>query len=164
MVNIKGLDKEKVVEALKNEVNRRMAEPGMYRPVFGGEISLGQFCKRATVDLNGDEFDERQYDKVFGESAAQRAVDSVRAELEGGGEAAGNTDGGKKELFDEEKVKRVKEAIKEIIDILAELSPEESLAVIMFLKMTLMGPMGGIAGMMPCGPFAPRFPFKGRFG
>ena len=45
------------------------------------------------MDLSGDEFDERLYDRDCGEGAAQRAVDSIRAEREDGGDAAKNADG-----------------------------------------------------------------------
>lgn len=139
MVDIKGLDKARVAEALRHEAERL-----------------------AIVNLNGDEFDERSYDEAFGKGAAQRAVDSinnVRAERESGGDDAKDAGGGKKELTVEEKVKMTKEAVVKILDILKELPPDVCDATVMYLQMSLPGPMGGMAGMLG-GPF----PFRGRFG
>ena len=70
MVDIKGLDKARVMSALCAE---------------------GRDDSDWRVDIFADEFDEGEYDKLFGEGAAQRAVDSVRAELEGSKDTAGNT-------------------------------------------------------------------------
>ena len=140
------------------------------------------------MDLSGDEFDERLYDRDCGEGAAQRAVDSIRAEQEGGKDAAGNEDGEKKELTMEEKVKLTKDTIGKVMDILMEAPPDVATAACVMLKTMLPGPSaGGMIGMlgMMGGPFAPPmggllgmktsvhiadeldkapFPFKGRFG
>lgn len=136
MVDIKGLDKARVMEALKNEAIRSADAPEMHRNVFGGEISHEQSCKRVTADLSGDEFDERGYDSIFEEGAAQRAVDSVRAEREEGKDAAGNTDGEKKELTMEEKAKLTKDTIVKVLDILMEVPPDMASTVRVILKLS----------------------------
>ena len=138
------------------------------------------------VDLSGDEFDERLYDRDCGEGAAQRAVDSVRAEKESGKNTAGNADGEKKELSMEEKVELSRVTIIKILEILEELPPDVGATTCTMLKTMLPGPsMGGLVGLMMGGPFEPPmggflgmktsvhiadeldrapFPFKGRFG
>ena len=70
MVNIKDLSKERVMEALKREAERRLTASGSRRIALGGEISFERLIERATVCLCGDEFDERVYDKICGEGAA----------------------------------------------------------------------------------------------
>lgn len=164
MVDIKGLDKARVMEALKNEAIRSADAPEMHRNVFGGEISHEQSCKRVTVDLCGDEFDERGYDSIFGAGAAQRAVDSIRAEREEGKDAAGNTDGEKKEPPLEEQAEMTKEAVHKILDILKELPPPCFAAACMTLKMALPGPMGGMSAasalLLMDGLFSPSEMFR----
>ena len=114
------------------------------------------------MELSGDEFDERLYDRDCGAGAAQRAVDSIRAEREDGGDAAGNTDGEKKEPSMEEQVEMTKEAVHKILDILKELPPPCFAAACMTLKMALPGPMGGMAvALMMAGPLTP--PQFGKF-
>jgi len=105
------------------------------------------------VDLSKDEFDERLYDRDCGEGAAQRAVNSARAEQKDGGDGAKNADGEKKELTMEEKVKQAKDAIGKILDILIELPPDVAVTTAMMLKTMLPGPgpMGGLAGLMMMG-------------
>ena len=115
------------------------------------------------VDLSWDEFDERLYDRDCGEGAAQRAVDSVRAEQEGGKHTAGNADGEKKEPSLEEQAEMTKEAVHKIMDILDELPPASRAVASMTLKMVLSGPgmMGGMAGLlMMGGPFPPSELFR----
>ena len=161
-VNIKGLDKARVTEALKNEAIRSADAPGICRNVLAGEISHEQLCKRVTVDLCGDEFDERRYDSIFGKGAAQRAVDSIRAEQEGGADAAKDARGEKKEPSLEEQAEMTKEAVHKILDILKELPPTSFAVACMTLKMVLgPEPMGGMAGMlMMGGPFSPSALFR----
>ena len=114
------------------------------------------------MDLSGDEFDERLYDRDCGEGAAQRAVDSVRAEQEDGGDAAKNADGEKKEPSLEEQAEMTKEAVHKIMEILKELPPASFAVACMTLKMALgPEPMGGMAGMlMMGGPFSPSALFR----
>ena len=114
------------------------------------------------VELSGDEFDERLYDRDCGEGAAQRAVDSIRAEREDGGDAAKNADGEKKEPSLEEQAEMTKEAVHKIMEILKELPPASFAVACMTLKMALgPEPMGGMAGMlMMGGPFSPSSLFR----
>ena len=163
MVNIKDLSKERVMEALNREAERRLTASGSRRIALGGEISFERLIERATVCLCGDEFDERVYDKICGEGAAQRAVDSIRAEREDGGDAAKNASGEKKKPTMEEKVELVKGAVDKILGILTELPPDVCTATVMYLQMRLPGPgtMGGLAGlMMMGGPFSPSALFR----
>ena len=144
MVNIKGLDKMRVLKALYDN----------------SEKGYGEFL-RIAPDLSGDEFDERLYDRDCGEGAAQRAVDSIRAEKEGSKDTAGNTGGEKKELTMEEKAELSRTTIIKILEMLKELPPDVSAATCTMLKMTLPGPMGGMAGlMMMGGPFSPSALFR----
>lgn len=124
-----------------------LLEKGTYLGYVGGRVMK--------VELSGDEFDERLYDRDCGADAAQRAVDSIRAEREDGGDAAGNADGEKKEPSLEERAEMTKEAVHKILDILKELPPPCFAATCMTLKMALPGPMGGMAGLMMAGPLAP---------
>ena len=200
MVDIKGLDKARVLKSLYEhshvqglgafqavhmgvptlEYFAGLLEQGTYFDYLGGRV--------LKVELSGDEFDERLYDRDCGEGAAQRAVDSVRTEQEGGKDAAGNKDGEKKELSMLEKAELSRTTIIKILEILEELPPDVGMVTCMMLKMDLPGPnLGGMAGMlgMMGGPFAPPmggllgmktsvhiadeldkapFPFKGRFG
>ncbi len=98
MVDIKGLDKALVLKALYEQSHAQ----GLGGLVHAGVPTLEYFAgllERETyfdyvggrvlkVDLSGDEFDERLYNRDCGEGAAQRAVDSVRAEQKSGGDAA----------------------------------------------------------------------------
>ena len=144
MVDIKGLDKARVLKALC-ERSEYLREEMMQ------------------MDLSGDEFDERGYDSAFGAGTAQRAVDSVRTEKEGGGDAAGNADGEKKELSMEEKAELSRVAIIKILEMLKELPPDVCATTCMMLKMALPGPlMGGLVGLMMGGPVAP--PMGGFLG
>ena len=156
MVNIKDLSKERVMEALKREAERRLTASGSRRIALGGEISFERLIERATVCLCGDEFDERVYDKICGEGAAQRAVDSIRAEQEGGADAAKDARGEKKEPSLEEQAEMTKEAVHKILDILKELPPTSFAVACMTLKMVLSGPVSSMTEMlMMGGPFSP---------
>ncbi len=130
------------------------------------------------VDLSKDEFDERLYDRDCGEGAAQRAVDSIRAEKQDGGDGAKDTDtakdadGEKKELTMEEKAELAKDTVGKILEILKEVPPDVSFAAFTYLKMSLQGLgnmgippiMGGLFTPPMGGLFGGPFPFKGRFG
>ncbi len=174
MVDIKGLDKARVLKALYE--HSHVQGFGVFQAVPDGVVTV-EHCEMLLgsqtyfdylhgrvmkVELSGDEFDERLYDRDCGEGAAQRAVDSIRAEREDGGDAAGNTDGEKKEPSLEEQAEMTKEAVHKILDILKELPPPCFAAVCMTLKMALPGPMGGMAAaMMMAGPLTP--PRFGKF-
>ena len=113
------------------------------------------------VDLSGDGFDERLYDRDCGEGAAQRAVDSIRAEREDGGDAAGNADGEKKEPSLEEQAEMTKEAVHKIMDILDELPPAAHIVASMTLKMALSGQVSSMTELlMMGGPFSPSALFR----
>ena len=198
MVDIKGLDKAKVLKALYD--HSHVQGLGFMHAAEEGTVtveSCAELLEKYTqfdylhgrvlkVDLSGDEFDERLYDRDCGEGAAQRAVDSVRAEKESGKNTAGNADGEKKELSMEEKVELSRVTIIKILEILEELPPDVGATTCTMLKTMLPGPsMGGLVGLMMGGPFEPPmggflgmktsvhiadeldrapFPFKGRFG
>lgn len=198
MVDIKGLDKARVLKALYD--HSHVQGSGFLQAVPDGVVTVeycaGLLAKHSyfdylhgrvlKVDLSGDEFDERLYDRDCGEGAAQRAVDSVRAEKESGKNTAGNADGEKKELSMEEKVELSRVTIIKILEILEELPPDVGATTCTILKTMLPGPsMGGLVGLMMGGPFEPPmggflgmktsvhiadeldrapFPFKGRFG
>ena len=169
MVDIKGLDKARVLKALYD--HSHVQGSGFLQAVPDGVVTV-EHCdmllgsqtyfdylhgRVMKVELSGDEFDERLYDLDCGEGAAQRAVDSVRAEQEGGEDAAKKADGRKKELTAEEKVKMTKETAGKILDTLTELPPDVAVATSVLLKTVLPGPsMGGLTGMlMMGGRFAP---------
>lgn len=198
MVDIKGLDKARVLKALYD--HSHVQGSGFLQAVPDGVVTVeycaGLLAKHSyfdylhgrvlKVDLSGDEFDERLYDRDCGEGAAQRAVDSVRAEKESGKNTAGNAGGEKKELSMEEKVELSRVTIIKILEILEELPPDVGATTCTMLKTMLPGPsMGGLVGLMMGGPFEPPmggflgmktsvhiadeldrapFPFKGRFG
>ena len=198
MVDIKGLDKARVLKALYD--HSHVQGSGFLQAVPDGVVTVehcaGLLAKHSyfdylhgrvlKVDLSGDEFDERLYDRDCGEGAAQRAVDSVRAEKESGKNTAGNADGEKKELSMEEKAELSRVTIIKILEILEELPPDVGATTCTMLKTMLPGPsMGGLVGLMMGGPFEPPmggflgmktsvhiadeldrapFPFKGRFG
>ena len=177
MVDIKGLDKARVLKALYD--HSHVQGSGFLQAVPDGVVTV-EYCagllakysyfdylhgRVLKVDLSGDEFDERLYDRDCGEGAAQKAVDSVRAERENSGDAdkgepeggedtAGSAESEKKGPTMGEKVEQVKEATGKITDILMELPPDVSAATAMYLKMVLPGPpmMGGLAGLMMGGP------------
>ena len=198
MVDIKGLDKARVLKALYD--HSHVQGSGFLQAVPDGVVTVeycaGLLAKHSyfdylhgrvlKVDLSGDEFDERLYDRDCDEGAAQRAVDSVRAEKESGKNTAGNADGEKKELSMEEKAELSRVTIIKILEILEELPPDVGATTCTMLKTMLPGPsMGGLVGLMMGGPFEPPmggflgmktsvhiadeldrapFPFKGRFG
>ncbi len=169
MVDIKGLDKARVLKALYD--NSHVQGLGFMHAVPDGTVTVercAEILEKGTefdylygrvlkVDLSKDEFDERLYDRDCGEGTAQRAVDSVRDEQKDGGDAAKDESGEKKELTMEEKVKLTKDAIFKILDILIELPPDVTGATAMMLKTMLPGPgpMGGMAGMMMVGQSMP---------
>lgn len=89
MVDIKGLDKAKVLKALYDhshiqglgflqavesfteEDARKLLDDGQtYFDYLHGKVMK--------VDLSGDSFNERLYDRDCGAGAAQRAIDSIR--------------------------------------------------------------------------------------
>lgn len=182
MVDIKGLDKAKVLKALYD--HSHVQGSGFLQAVPDGVVTVDHCAgllenqtyfdymhgRVLKVDLSGDAFDERLYDRDCGEGAAQRAVDSVRAEQEGGedaGKNAGASNGedaskrepcATKEATMKEKAKQVKEATNKILGILMELPPDVSAATVVLLKTALPGtdPMGELAGILMMGrPFPP---------
>lgn len=170
MVDIKGLDKARVLKALYEHSHAQgsgflQAVPDGVVTVEHCEMLLGSQTyfdylhgRVMKVDLSRDEFDERLYDRDCGEGAAQRAVDSIKDAPEGGEDAARNADSEKKEPSLEEQTEMTKEAVHKILDILKELPPASYAVACMTLKMVL-GPvpsMGGLTGLlMMGGQFAP---------
>ncbi|MCI8471454.1 MAG: hypothetical protein HFJ35_08460 [Clostridia bacterium] len=170
MVDIKGLDKARVLKALYEHshvqgmgVFQAMHEGVPTLEYFSGLLEQGTYFdylggRVLKVELSGDEFDERLYDRDCGEGAAQRAVDSIKDAPEGGEDAARNADSEKKEPSLEEQTEMTKEAVHKILDILKELPPASYAVACMTLKMVL-GPvpsMGGLTGLlMMGGQFAP---------
>ena len=161
MVDIKGLDKARVLKALYDNSHLQ----GMGFMQASGPVTVehcAKLLKEQTyfdylygrvlkVDLSGDEFDERLYDRDCGEGAAQRAVDSIKGAPEGK-DTTKEADGEKKEPTMEEKVKLTKEAVGKILDILTELPPDVASAASVMLKTVLPGPsMGGLAGLLMMG-------------
>ena len=147
MVSIKGLDKAKVLKALYD--NSHVQGMGFMHAVPEGVVTVRRcrellemntyyeclFGRVLKVDLSGDEFDERLYDRDCGEGAAQRAVDSVAREQ------AQKDSGAKKEKSTEEKAESAKQAVVKILDILTELPPDEYYAATMYLKRFVLGPL-----------------------
>ncbi|NBI10807.1 hypothetical protein D1641_12400 [Colidextribacter sp. OB.20] len=183
MVDIKGLDKARVLKALYD--HSHVQGLGFMHAAEEGAVTVESCAKLLEkytqydylhgrvlkVDLSGDEFDERLYDRDCGEGAAQRAVDSVRAEQEGSGDAAKGADGEKKELSMEEKAELSRVTIIKILEILEELPPDVGATTCTILKTMLPGQsMGGLVGLMMGGPFAPPMGWptgtgpRGRFG
>ena len=173
MVDIKGLDKARVLKALYD--HSHVQGSGFLQAVPDGVVTV-EHCEMLLgsqtyfdylhgrvlkVDLSGDEFDERLYDRDCGKGAAQRAVDSIRDETEGGEATTGNTEGEKKEPSLEEQAEMTKEAVDKILNILKELPPASFAVACMTLKMVLgPGPMGGMSALlMMGGPSAPS-PFR----
>ena len=168
MVDIKGLDKARVLKALYD--HSHVQGSGFLQAVPDGVVTVehcaGLLAKYSyfdylhgrvlKVDLSGDEFDERLYDRDCGEGAAQRAVDSIKDAPEGGEDAARNADSEKKEPSLEEQTEMTKEAVHKILDILKELPPASHIVASMTLKMVLSGPVSSMTEMlMMGGPFAP---------
>ena len=168
MVDIKGLDKARVLKSLYE--HSHVQGIGFLQAVPDGVVTVEHCAELLAkysyfdylhgrvlkVDLSGDEFDERLYDRDCGEGAAQRAVDSVRAEKESGKNTAGNADGEKKELSMEEQAEMTKEAVHKIMEILNELPPTCHIVASMTLKMVLSGPVSSMTEMlMMGGPFSP---------
>lgn len=155
MVSIKGLDKAKVLKALYD--NSHVEGMGFMHAAPEGTVTEDRcrellekntaydylYGRVMKVDLAGDEFDERLYDRDCGEGAAQRAVDSITQaqESEKPKEEAGQKDGGAgKEKSMEEKVKSIKATVDKILEILAELPPDESYTTVKYLG-TFVFPM-----------------------
>ena len=173
MVDIKGLDKARVLKALYD--HSHVQGLGFMHAAEEGTVTVESCAKLLEkytqydylhgrvlkVDLSGDEFDERLYDRDCGKGAAQRAVDSIRDETEGGEATTGNTEGEKKEPSLEEQAEMTKEAVDKILNILKELPPASFAVACMTLKMVLgPGPMGGMSALlMMGGPSAPS-PFR----
>lgn len=156
MVSIKGLDKAKVLKALYD--NSHVQGLGFMHAAPEGTVTEDRcrellekntafdylYGRVMKVDLAGDEFDERLYDRDCGEGAAQRAVDSITQaqEDEKPKEEAGQKDGGaKKEKSMAERTESTKKAVEKILDILTELPPDECAAAVMFLKHFVLGPL-----------------------
>ena len=163
MVDIKGLDKARVLKALYEHSHAQGL--GGFRAVhvgiptleyFDGRLEQGTYFdyvggRELTVDLSGDEFDERLYDRDCGKGAAQRAVDSIRDE----------TEGEKKEPSLEEQAEMTKEAVHKIMEILNELPPTCHIVASMTLKMVLSGPVSSMTEMlMMGGPHSPSALFR----
>ena len=168
MVDIKGLDKAKVLKALYD--HSHVQGLGFMHAAEEGTVtveSCAELLEKYTqfdylhgrvlkVDLSGDEFDERLYDRDCGAGAAQRAVDSIRDKTEGGEATTENTEGEKKEPSLEEQAEMTKEAVHKIMEILNELPPTCHIVASMTLKMVLSGPVSSMTEMlMMGGPFAP---------
>lgn len=161
MVNIKGLDKAQVLKALYDHSRPQ----GLGFLQAGKTVTLEECAKLLEehtdfdylgdrvlkVDLSEDEFDPRLYDRDNGEGAAQRAVDTIRANMKNGEDAAGIADGEKKERSLEERREEVKDAVNKIVDILAGLSPDVSWATAMYLKMFVLDPVMPRYTMPPLG-------------
>lgn len=93
MINIKGLNKEAVLKALYDGSHTQGM--GFLQAVPPGTVTVEhcQMLLNSTgypyfdylygrvikVDLSGDSFDERLYDRDCGTGAAKRAVDKVRS-------------------------------------------------------------------------------------
>jgi hypothetical protein len=163
MVDIKGLDKAKVLKALYDHSHvqglgfMHAAEEGTVTAESCAELleKYTQFDylhgRVLKVDLSGDEFDERLYDRDCGAGAAQRAVDSIRDE----------TEGEKKEPSLEEQAEMTKEAVRKIMDILNELPPTCHIVASMTLKMVLSRPVSSMTEMlMMGGPHSPSALFR----
>ena len=168
MVNIKGLDKARVLKSLYD--HSHVQGSGFLQAVPDGVVTVEHcagllekqtyfdylYGRVLKVDLSGDEFDERLYDRDCGKGAAQRAVDSIRDETEGGEATTGNTEGEKKEPSLEEQEEMTKEAVHKIMEILNELPPTCHIVASMTLKMVLSGPVSSMTEMlMMGGPFSP---------
>jgi hypothetical protein len=92
MVSIKGLNKAAVLKALYD--HSHVQGMGFMQAVPEGVVTVEHcrmllentgypyfdylYGKVLKVDLSGDEFDERLYDRDCGPGAAQRAIDSLR--------------------------------------------------------------------------------------
>lgn len=90
MVNIEGKSKAKVLKALYD--HSHVQGMGFLQAVPEGTVTIERcekLLKETTyfdylygrvlkVDLSGNEFEERLYDRDCGRGAAQRAVDSVK--------------------------------------------------------------------------------------
>lgn len=175
MVDIKGLDKARVLKALYD--HSHVQGSGFLQAVPDGVVTVeycaGLLAKHSyfdylngrvlKVDLSGDEFDERLYDRDCGKGAAQRAVDSIRDETEGGEATTGNTEGEKKEPSLEEQAEMTKEAVHKIMEILNELPPTCHIVASMTLKMVMSGPVSDMTGILMMGkPLVPSV--GGMFG
>ena len=174
MVDIKGLDKARVLKALYD--HSHVQGSGFLQAVPEGVVTVehcaGLLEKQTyfdylhgrvlKVELSGDEFDERLYDRDCGEGAAQRAVDSIKGAPEDGKDANKEADGEKKEPTLEEQVEMTEEAVHKILEILEGLPSASRAVASLTLKMALSGPtMGGMAGLlMMGGPFSPSALFR----
>lgn len=178
MVDIRGLDKARVLKALYD--HGRPHEFGFVRTVPDGTVTV-EYCEKLLknsyyfdclhgrvlkVKLSGDAFDECLYDRYCGAGAAQRAVDSVREEMKDSGKEQD------KNLTD----KQVKDTVDKILAILegqpVEISIKASVVLLSVLAdaltthMFLSELLKSKGGRMPPvgGAFGTPFLFKGRFG
>jgi len=141
MVDIKGLDKARVLKALYD--NSHVQGLGFMHTVPDGTVTV-EWCAEALekqtefdylygrvlkVDLSKDEFDERLYDRDCGEGAAQRAVDSIRAEQKGGGDADKGAEENPNTKNTWEQAKLCSEAEKKIMEIVKELPGPAQMAL-----------------------------------
>lgn len=92
MINIKGLDKAKVLKALYDA--SRVQGMGILQAVPDGYVTVElyqelldkcpyfdyMFGRVMKVDLSGDAFDERLYDRDNGPGAAERAIQKLRGD------------------------------------------------------------------------------------
>lgn len=90
MVNIKGLDKAKVLLALHNGTQPQgmgflhastMTEEGCASDIaaMNGQLYFDYYHGRPLkCDITGDEFNERLYDRDAGQGAAERAIAAIR--------------------------------------------------------------------------------------
>jgi len=90
MIDIKGLDKAKVLKALYD--NSRPQGVGVFVAAYADELTeekAAELLKDQTyfdylsgrvmkVHLDGDELDPRLYDRDLGEGAAARAIESIK--------------------------------------------------------------------------------------
>lgn len=172
MVDIKGLDKARVLKALYDHSHVQ----GLGALQASGPITVEHcagllekqtyfdylYGRVLKVDLSGDEFDERLYDQDCGEGAAQRAVDSIKGAPEGSEDTDKETGGEKKEPTLKEQAEMTKEAVHKILEILEGLPSASRAVASLTLKMVLSGPpMGGMDGLLMMGGlFSPSALFR----
>jgi len=141
MVDIKGLDKERVLKALYD--NSHAKGTGFFQTVPSGIVTV-EHCENLLksttnfdylygrvlkIDIGGDAFDERLYDRDCGEGAAQRAVDSIRAEPKDGGDADKGAEENPNMKKTWEQAELCSEAEKKILEIVKELPGPAQMAL-----------------------------------
>ena len=170
MVDIKGLDKARVLKSLYD--HSHVKGMGVMQAVPTGFVTVETCAKLLEaqtyfdylygrvikVELSGDEFDERLYDRDCGDGAAQRAVDSVRAEPEDGESAEESAEENPNTKKVREQAKLCGEAEKKIIEIIKELPHPAQMALCIGLAETFSA-IAKFAVLMMCGPVTPP-PFR----